>query len=121
MEAAKEEWTEEQCKNIKKGMVSENSKEVYNTFNALTKTQQHKSSMTIVETSWRKAQLFETGGSAVSYTTADSIQTLVYLRITRPPRKRLKTQLCWGERLKRLCIVWKQERLQEWKTILWAA
>ena len=31
MRAAKKEWTEEQCKNIKKGMMSENSKEAYNT------------------------------------------------------------------------------------------
>ena len=42
MKAAKEEWIEEQCKNIKKGMMSGNSKEAYNTLKALTKTQQHK-------------------------------------------------------------------------------
>ena len=44
MKAAKEEWTEEQSKNIEKGM-SENSKEAYNTLKVLTKTQQHKSAV----------------------------------------------------------------------------
>ena len=39
MKAAKEEWIEEQCKNIEKGMVLGNSKEAYNTLKALTKTQ----------------------------------------------------------------------------------
>ena len=43
MKAAKEEWTEEQRKNIEKGMMSGNSKVAYNTLKALTKTQQHKS------------------------------------------------------------------------------
>ena len=38
MRAAKEEWTEEQCKNVEKEMMSENSKEAYSTLNALTKT-----------------------------------------------------------------------------------
>ena len=42
MEAAKEEWTEVQCKNIEKRMTSENSKEAYNTLKTLTKTQRHK-------------------------------------------------------------------------------
>ena len=45
MKAAKEEWTEEQRKNIEKGMMSGNSKEAYNTLKALTKTQQHKSAV----------------------------------------------------------------------------
>ena len=31
MKAAKREWIEEQCNNIKKGMMSENNKEAYNT------------------------------------------------------------------------------------------
>ena len=44
MKAAKEEWTEEQSKNMEKGM-SENSKEACNTLKALTKTQQHKSAV----------------------------------------------------------------------------
>ena len=41
MKAAKEEWIEEQCKNIEKGMMSGNRKEAYNTLKAVTKTQQH--------------------------------------------------------------------------------
>ena len=47
MKAAKEEWTEEQCKNIEEGMMSGNNKEAYNTYTlkALTKTQQHKSAV----------------------------------------------------------------------------
>ena len=43
MEAAKDEWSEEQCKNIEKGMMSRNSQKACNTFKALVKTQQHKS------------------------------------------------------------------------------
>ena len=43
---AKEEWTGEQCKNKKKAMMSENSKEVYNALKAVTKTQQPKSAVT---------------------------------------------------------------------------
>ena len=43
MKAAKEKWTEEQCKNIEKRMMPENSKEAYNSLRALTNTQQHKS------------------------------------------------------------------------------
>ena len=39
--AAKEEWTEEWCKNKEKGMMSGNSKETYNTLMVLTETQQH--------------------------------------------------------------------------------
>ena len=51
MKAAKEKGTEEQCKNIEKRMMSRNSKDAYNTLKAVTKTQQHKSSKTEVETS----------------------------------------------------------------------
>ena len=40
MKAAKEDWTKEQCKNIEKGVMSEHSKEAYNTLKVLTKTQQ---------------------------------------------------------------------------------
>ena len=47
MKAAKEEWIKEQVKNIEKGMMSGNGKEAYNTLKALTKTQQHKS--TVIE------------------------------------------------------------------------
>ena len=45
IKAAKDEWTEEKCKNIEKGMISGNSKEAYNTLYALTKTQQPKSAV----------------------------------------------------------------------------
>ena len=43
MKASKEEWTDEHCKNIEKGIMSGNSKEAYNTLKALTKTQRHQS------------------------------------------------------------------------------
>ena len=45
MKAAKEEWTEEQCKNTEKGMMSRNNKESYNALRGLTKTQLHKSAV----------------------------------------------------------------------------
>ena len=45
MKAAKEEWIEEQCKKIEKGMVSRNSKKAHGTLKALTKTQQRKSAV----------------------------------------------------------------------------
>ena len=45
MKAAKEEWTEEQCKNIERGMMSGNSMEAYGALRALTRTQQHKSAV----------------------------------------------------------------------------
>ena len=45
MRAAKEEWTEEQCKNIEKEMTSGKSKGAYNTLKALTKSQKHKSAV----------------------------------------------------------------------------
>ena len=40
MRAAKEEWIEEQCDNIEKGMETGNSKQAYSTLKALTKTSQ---------------------------------------------------------------------------------
>ena len=43
-------------------------------------------------------------------TTTDSIQPLAYPRISRPPHKKLKVYLCWGQRQKCLLLVWKQER-----------
>ena len=49
MKAAKEQWTEEQVKNIENGMMPGNSKEAYNTLEPLTKTQQDKS--TVIEDS----------------------------------------------------------------------
>ena len=45
MKAAKEAWTEGQCKNREKGMMSGNSREAYNNLKALMKTQQHKSAV----------------------------------------------------------------------------
>ena len=45
MKTAKEEWTEEQCKNIDKGMMSGNRKKAYNTLKALTTTKKHKSAV----------------------------------------------------------------------------
>ena len=47
-------------------------------------------------------------------TTTISIQTLAYSRVTRPPQKKMKDFLCWGEKLKRRCAFWKRESLQEW-------
>ena len=41
MKAAKVDWTEEQCKNVEKGMMSGNSKEAYNILKALANTEQH--------------------------------------------------------------------------------
>ena len=43
MKAAKEDWTEEQCKNMEERIVSGNSKEAYTTLNAVT----NKSSISI--------------------------------------------------------------------------
>ena len=36
--ATKEEWVEEQCKNIEKGIMSGNSKEAYNTLKTAVET-----------------------------------------------------------------------------------
>ena len=45
--AAKEEWTQEQCKNIEKGMMSGNSKETCNNLKTLTNTHKHKSAVIV--------------------------------------------------------------------------
>ena len=46
MKAAKEEWSEAQCKNTEKGIIyQETAKEVYNTLKALIKIQQQKSAV----------------------------------------------------------------------------
>ena len=45
MKTTKEERTEEQCKNMEKGMMSGNSMEAYGALRALTRTQQHKSAV----------------------------------------------------------------------------
>ena len=97
MMAAKEEWTEERCKNIEKGMMSGNSKEAHNTLKALTKTQQHQS-----------AVIKDSSGNILTESTAvlsrwteccsgllrTPSQTLAYSRVTRPQQKRLKAYLC---------------------------
>ena len=46
VKAPKEGWIEEHRKNMKKRMMSGNSKEAYNSLKALTKTQQQKSAVT---------------------------------------------------------------------------
>ena len=108
MTAAKEEWTEERCKNAEKEMVSGNSKEAYNTPMALTKTQQRKSA--VIEDSGENiltestAVLNRWTSTAMAYTTTNSIQTLAYSRVARPPHERLKANLCRGKRPKRPCV-----------------
>ena len=61
------------------------SGEALDTFKVLTKTQQQ-SSKTAAEISWRKAQLFLTGGlsTAVANAFTNTIQMLAYSRITKP-------------------------------------
>ena len=105
--AAKEEWTEEQCKNTEKGMMLAKSKESYNTLKALIKTQQHKSAVIedgngniLTESTTVLNRLTE---YCSGIETANSIQTLAYSRVTRAPVKNLKAYLCLGRRLKRLC------------------
>ena len=137
MKAAQEDWTEEeQCKKHREGndvkeqtnlkqswlpAVSGNSKEVYNPLKALVKTQQHKSAVTediswIILTECTAFLNRWTENTAVPYKTTNTIMTLAYSRVTRPPSNRLKAYLCWGKRLKRLCVVWKQENIWEWTT-----
>ena len=89
--AAKEEWIEEQCKNMEKGMMSGNSKEAYNILKALTKAQQHKS-----------AVIEDSSGNILTESTAvlNQLHPLAYSTVTRPPYKRrppykkLKAYLC---------------------------
>ena len=59
MKAAKEEWIEEQCKNIEKEMTSGNSKEAYNTLRAHNETNSisQQSLKTAVEIFRRKERL----------------------------------------------------------------
>ena len=81
----------------------------YNTHEALTKTQQHETS--VIEDSSRNIlpenTAILTGGlsTAVAYQAMNSVHTLAYSRVTRPPHKRLKAYLSWGRGLKRLCTV----------------
>ena len=86
--AAKEEWIEEQCKNMEKGMMSGNSKEAYNILKALTKAQQHKS-----------AVIEDSSGNILTESTAVlnrwteycsglyncELHPLAYSTVTRPP------------------------------------
>ena len=78
MKAAKKEWNEEQCKNIEKGMMSANRKAAYNTFKALTKTQQHKSA--VIEDSIGNIVMKSTAvlkrWTAMACTATNSIQML---------------------------------------------
>ena len=90
MKAAKEEWTEEQCKTTGKGKMSGNSKVAYNSPKALTKTQQHQS-----------AVIEDNSGDILTESTAvlNRYYSGLYnyqlhpdtslLRVTRPPHKRL--------------------------------
>ena len=92
---------EEQYKNKEKGTMSGNSKEANNTLKPLSKTQQHES--TVIEDSsgnilTESTAVLDTAGlsTAVAYTTTNSIETLAYSRVTRPPHKRLKAVLREG-------------------------
>ena len=92
---------EEQYKNKEKGTMSGNSKEANNTLKPLAKTQQHES--TVIEDSSRNiltesTAVLDTAGlsNAVACTTTNSIETLAYSRVTRPPHKRLKAVLREG-------------------------
>ena len=98
MKAAKEQWTEEHPKNTDKKMMPRNSKEAYNTFRALTKSQQHKSAATedssgniLMENTAVLNRWTEYCSGLYNY---ESIQTLAYSRVSRPPHKRLKACLC---------------------------
>ena len=98
MKAAKEEWTEEQCKDIEEGMMSGNGEKAYNTLEVLTKIQQH--TLAVVEDSNRSIL---TESTAVLnrwteyysiYTRTNSMQTLAFSRVNRLAHKRLKAYLC---------------------------
>ena len=104
--AANKERTEEQCKNIEKGMMSR----------GLQHPQGSHQDPTAQVSSHRRQQWKHPDGkhscstpvdlvTAVAYTTTNSIKTLDYSRVARPPHKSLKAYLCGGKRLKRLCMV----------------
>ena len=86
--AAKEEWTEEQCKDIEKGMMSGNSKEAYNTLKAFTKTQ-------------RRRQQWKHPDGKHSYSKLHSDTSL--LQSNQTPTQDGESILVLGKRLKRLC------------------
>ena len=98
MKAAKEEWTEEQCKDIEEGMMSGNGEKAYNTLEVLTKIQQH--TLAVVEDSNRSILTESTAvlNRWTEYcsicTCKNSIQTLACSRVNRLPHKRLKAYLC---------------------------
>ena len=98
MKETKKEWIQEQCKNREKGMMSGNSREAYNNLKALMKTQQHKSAVN--KDSSGNILMESTGrlSTAVAYTPTNSLQTLVYSRVTKAPHTRLKAFQCWGKR-----------------------
>ena len=79
MKTAKEEWIEEQCKNIEKAMMLENRKRpaTPSRLSPRPNSTSQQSSKTTVEASLRKAQLFLTDGLSpdVAYTTTNSIPT----------------------------------------------
>ena len=98
MKTAKEEWTAEQRRNIEKGMMPGNGKEAYNTLNPLTKIQRHKSadiedSSGNVLTESTAVLNRETEYRSGLYNYENSIHTLAYFRVTRPPQKRLRAYL----------------------------
>ena len=102
MKTAKEEWIEEQCKKIEKGMMSGNSKEAYNTLKNLTKTQQHKTA--VIEDSsgnilTESTAILNRRTEYCSDQTMYSIQIQAYSRVTRLPSKRLEAYLCLRKRL----------------------
>ena len=98
MTAAKEEWTEEQCKNIEKGIMSGNRKEAHDAPRSLTKSQQHKSA--VMEDSSRSI-LMESTTTLSRWTEYYSELSDYQLRLdnnllqsNQTPNKRLKTYLC---------------------------
>ena len=96
MKAAKEDWTEEQSNNIEKGVMSEHSKEAYNTLKVLTTTLQHQSA--VIEDSIGDVL---TESTVVLNWWSEYCSGLchyellpAYSRVTRPAHKRLKVYLC---------------------------
>ena len=99
MKAAKEELIEKQCKNREQGIMSGNSKKVYNTLKTLTKTRQYKSAVieensgnsltksTVVLNRWT-----EYCSGLYNYELHPDASLLQ--KKTRPPHKRLKAYLC---------------------------
>ena len=98
MKAAKEEWTEEQCKDIEEGMMSGNSEKAYNTLKGLTKTQQHEpaviediSGNILMENKAVRNQWTEYCSGLYNY---ELHPDTILLQSNRPQHKRLKAYLC---------------------------